>query len=417
MSPGSPDDGRDSGAPSRSSTRDSAPRASRNGLAACADATEGAAPTQPAAAASATTSRAGRGRVTRRLLLLRVLADLGVGLPRLALGDEARVEARGHAAEPRVHVEPLDLLDALGDLEHVLGRLELARLRDLEAGELVDAAGLGEPDLLAAEGLDDRRGAGRAEAVDVRVVVDAADLARALVVAAELLDVARRRAVGRVLGARVVGLVEDVRRDHRAALEDLARDGREPRGGLRVLVGRLREVVDLVPRHDVLDEREELPERLDVRLVLLGGRQLALDLLAVLALVADRRIAAGVLEGHERGDARRAGGVEVLADAVDLVVAVTARHVPRHHDTGLLDPELREQRVGEHLRVVLGDADRDRGLGARRDRQHGENGEQGNEQTGAHDRGAGSFAGGGREDAYRTRRRMRSCVRPEATPA
>src|SRR5436190_699175 len=372
----------------------SAARTSRKGLGAALarDCARAAGAATPAAAARtmATATRRERGVLVMQLLL-DVLADLGIGLARLALRHEARVEAGGHAAEPRVDVEPLDLLDAPGDPEHVLRRLQLAALGGLEAGELEDAASLGEPDLLAAEGLDQGLGAGRAEAVDVRVVVDAADRARALVVVPEGLDVAGRRAEGRVLGARVVGLVEHVGRDDRAALEDLARDGGEARRRLRILVGRLREVVDLVPRDDVLDVREALLERLQRALILLRRRQLALDLPAVLALVADRGVAARVLERHERRDPLCLRGADVRGDAIDLVVALAADRVPGHDETRLLDAEIREQRVREHLRVVLGDADGQGGLGSRRDRQQGDDGQHEGEQTRAHDRGAGSF--------------------------
>ena len=165
-------------------------------------------------------------------------------------------------AEPRVDVQALDLLVLLGQREHVLRRLDLARrgrraalvgLLGPERAELVEAAGLGQPVLLAAERLHDRRGAGRAEAVDVGVVVDAADVALDLQRLAEGLDPLRRLGELRVLGRGIVGLVEDVGDDDLAVLAQL-RDGvgelRRRRGAAR---RRLREVVGLVPGRDDLD--------------------------------------------------------------------------------------------------------------------------------------------------------------------
>src|SRR4051794_28684500 len=64
---------------------------------------------------------------------LHVLGDLVVRGTLGALGDEPRVEARGDPAEPRVHVDALDLLVLGRRAEQVLGRLQLARGRRLAA--------------------------------------------------------------------------------------------------------------------------------------------------------------------------------------------------------------------------------------------------------------------------------------------
>src|SRR5215211_79961 len=122
-------------------------------------------------------------------LLLHVLAHLAEGAARLAVRDQPRVEPRRDVPEVRIHVQLAHALDLARQLEHELGRLQLALRGRLEAGELEDAARLGEPVLLAPERLHQRLRPRRAEAVDVRVVVDPAHLPRTLVCLAEALDV------------------------------------------------------------------------------------------------------------------------------------------------------------------------------------------------------------------------------------
>jgi hypothetical protein len=82
--------------------------------------------------------------------------------------------------------------------------------------------------------------------------------------------------------------------------------------------------------------------------------------LSVLALVADLRRAARVLERHQRLDARRLRAGHVVGHARELVVAAR-HHVVGDDDPHLLHPERGEERVAEHVRLVLADADMERG--------------------------------------------------------
>ncbi len=174
--------------------------------------------------------------------------ELVVGRPPVAARHQAGVEARGRAPEERVDVEPLDPRVALREREHVLRRAQLAARRRAEAAEAVDPAGLGEPDLLALERLDDLARPGVAEAVGVGVVVDPAEPPRRLQGLLEALDVAQRRAEARLLRVARCRPGRGCRRPPPGSRGTRGARCRRSARPPRVLGGRLREVVDLVPR-------------------------------------------------------------------------------------------------------------------------------------------------------------------------
>src|SRR4051812_36077083 len=195
----------------------------------------------------------GEGRLPGQALdalleLLQARARLPVG------ADQTGVEALGlRRAEPAVHVDPLDPLVLLDELEEVLRRLGGALRRVLEARrlELHQAARLGQPELAPGDA-QDALDALALVAVDVVVVVQAPDPALAL---GRLLEPAQV--------AVDVALVEQVGREDRAllarALHRLPVLDRQ----LRALVRGLRDVVDLVPGRERLRVGELLAERLD----------------------------------------------------------------------------------------------------------------------------------------------------------
>ena len=161
---------------------------------------------------------------------------------------------------------------------------------------------------------DQRPRPGRAEPVHVGVVVDPAHVARCAQRRAVALDPAHRGAVRRPPREPVVGLVEQVADDDRAALAVARRDvvnraavsGRVPR--------RLRAVVGLVPRRVRAHVREPLAEGEERALVLGRGREPALRPPRV--LIAPAGVAARVLERDQRLRAMRLRRGQVASHAV-----------------------------------------------------------------------------------------------------
>ena len=164
-----------------------------------------------------------------------------------------------------------------------------------------------------------------------------------------------------------VDLVDHVRRDDLAAAAVLAHDVVVLRRPLRVLEGGLRAVVRLVPGADHLHLRPALAERLERLRVLAHRRQLAGPLRARRA---ERR-------RRTRSAARRRwprAAVEPLVEPAGLLRL--QRHVPRREVARALDAELGEQRVAEHARVLVADADEHCGVGLLRGRGEAAAGER-----------------------------------------
>src|SRR3954454_20129669 len=291
------------------------------------------------------------------LELLQARARLPVG------ADQTGVEALGlRRAEPAVHVDPLDPLVLLGELEEVLRRLAGARRRVLEARrlELDQAARLGQPELAPGDA-EDALDALALVAVDVVVVVQAPDPALVL-----------RRLLEPAQVAVDVALVEQVGRQDRAllarALHRLPVLDRQ----LRALVRGLRDVVDLVPGRERLRVGELLAERLDRLLVGLDARRLA-GLRLLVPVVHEAATTSAELDEHVL-----LGDVRAAHERLDLVVLERdLRVVPRHDVAGALELQLLEGRAVEHGGVLLREAGTGLGLG------------RGDRQQGGHERGDG----------------------------
>src|SRR5215218_5626818 len=271
------------------------------------------------------------------LELLQARARLPVG------ADQTGVEALGlRRAEPAVHVDPLDPLVLLGELEEVLRRLGGARRRVLEARrlELHQAARLGQPELAPGDA-QDALDALALVAVDVVVVVQAPDPALAL-----------RRLLEPAQVAVDVALVEQVGRQDGAllarALHGLPVLDRQ----LRALERGLRDVVDLVPRRERLRVGELLAEGLDRLLVGADARRPA-GLRLLVPVVHEAAATSAELDEHVL-----LGDVRAAHERLDLVVLERdLRVVPRHDVAGARELQRLPARAVEHSRVLLREAD------------------------------------------------------------